>query len=321
MTVDREAWLRWRRTGITATDIAGIIGLSKWSSLYSVWAAKVGLLPEVEVTDAMEFGSRAERMVGEWFTDRTGLYVTGEQTWCTHPDDPACLATVDGFVVESRSSTPADALGGFEIKTTTDTAAEWDVQIPNHVMCQIQWQMYVTGMPRTWLATLHLGFRVQFEVRVVERDDADIALLVAAATAFWTDHVLTGIAPETDGTDATTTALRAAWPGDGDLDPLEADNTLTIVCTRINAIKARIKEAEESLAVEENFLRAALGDRTALTHGLDKKGRPVVLCTWKPSTRTGFDTKGLKAAEPEIAAKYTTTTPTRTLLVKPNKGE
>lgn len=34
---DRAAWLEARRTCITATDIAAIVGLNHWSSPLSVW--------------------------------------------------------------------------------------------------------------------------------------------------------------------------------------------------------------------------------------------------------------------------------------------
>ena len=311
----RDEWLHWRRTGITATDTAGILGLSPYTSPYAVWADKAGLLPATTVTDAMEFGSRAEDMLAGWFHDRTGMFVLGEQTWCTCPDGWK-LATVDGFVHGNPAAPLADALGGYEAKTTTDTADEWDDEIPHHIMCQVQWQMAVTGMPRTWLATLHLGFRVEFRVRVIERDEDDIAALVSTCEAFWLNHCKTGIPPMTDGTEGTTRALRAAFPGDEELDAVPATPDLVTARERIIANKERIKTCEAIIADEENLIRAHLGDHVVLTNGTDDKGRAIVLATWKPSIRTSLDAALLKANEPEIAAKYSKHTQTRVLLVK-----
>ena len=44
--MSREAWLELRRHSIGGSDAAGIVGLSKWASPYSVWAEKTGRLPE-----------------------------------------------------------------------------------------------------------------------------------------------------------------------------------------------------------------------------------------------------------------------------------
>jgi putative phage-type endonuclease len=315
---DREKWLAWRRTGITATDTAGILGLSPYSSPWAVWADKAGLLAPADVTDAMEFGSRSETMLAQWFTDKTGLYVAGEQTWCTTSAELFMLATVDGFVVEAPFANIGDAIGGFEIKTTTDTAKEWDEKIPDHIVAQVQWQMAVTGMPATWLATLHLGFRVEFATRVIERNEGDIGLLVNRCRKFWTDHCLTGVPPDADGSDATTNALRDAYPGDSDLDAVEATPALLRAQDRILANEERIKTCQAIIDAEKNLIRAALGDHTALTTGVDAKGKPVVVATWKPSSRSGFDTTRALA---EVAGLdvYRTTTATRTLLVKPPK--
>ena len=315
----REEWLAWRRTGITATDAAALVGLSRWSSPYSVWANKAGLLPEDEASDAMEFGTRAEPMLSQWFHDRTGMWVRGEQSWCANPAEPWMLATVDGFAVEDGNDGVGPRrreLGGVEHKTTSDSPGEWDTAIPDDIMCQVQWQMAVTGMPRTWLSTLHLGFRVRYVVRVIERDEDDIAALIAAARPFWLDHCLTGIAPPACGLDATTMALGSVWTGDTKLDAVEADADLAAARALILVIKEQIKYKEDGVTAAENQIKAALGDHTALTAGTDAKGRPIVLATWNPSETTRLDVKRITAELPDVCAPYMTTKQTRTLLIK-----
>lgn len=41
--MSREEWLVRRRKTIGGSDAAGIVGLSKWASPFSVWADKTGL--------------------------------------------------------------------------------------------------------------------------------------------------------------------------------------------------------------------------------------------------------------------------------------
>ena len=101
---DRTDWLAWRRSGIGASDVAGILGLSPWASPFSVWASKIDDQADDHDNDAMEFGRRAEVMVAPWFADRTGLTVAGEQARCTHRDDTWKLCTVDGFVLDGPNS-------------------------------------------------------------------------------------------------------------------------------------------------------------------------------------------------------------------------
>ena len=68
-TVDTRAeWLRWRRSGIGASDIAALLGISPWASPFSVWADKLGLLPDEELDDddVREFGRRLDALALEF---------------------------------------------------------------------------------------------------------------------------------------------------------------------------------------------------------------------------------------------------------------
>lgn len=285
--IQRAEWLAWRRTGITATDAPAIVGLSNYGSAYSVWASKMmtddgPLIPDDDraATDAMKFGKYMEPGLALWFQDEhPGLFVSGEQMWCTHPVDRWRIATIDGAVTETPNGDIDGALGGFEIKTTGDSAAEWDEQIPWYVQAQVQWQMAVTGLPRTFLATLHRSFGFEFKVRVIERDDTDIAMLVDAARTLWFDHVCTGIAPPTDSSHATTAALRAAYPEHLEGETADITELADLLASRVHC-KADEKNIKERLAEIDNRLAAALG--TAETGLVD--GEPAV--TYRSQTRT-----------------------------------
>ena len=314
VTDEHTDWLNWRRNGIGASDVAGVIGLSPWASPFSVWASKVDDITDDHDTDAMEFGRRAEIMVAPWFADRTGLHVAGEQTRCIHRSDAWKLATVDGFVIDGPNSDISAALGVLEIKTTGDSVADWADGVPVHYRCQATWAMHVTNMPRCWFAVLHLAFgRPRFEVYEFARDADEERFVVDACHTFWHDHVLTGHPPDVDGHSATTEAVKAHWPtADGSL---EADALTRRMCDRIRAHKATAKLLDANITEAENELRAALGDREALVDGTG-----TVLASWKAQTANRFDGAALKAAHPELVAEFTKTTTTRVLRVK-NKGE
>lgn len=315
---DRADWLNWRRTGLGASDVAGVLNLSPWASPFSVWASKVDDVDDTHDTDAMEFGRRAEVMVGPWFADRTGLVVAGEQTRCAHPVDGWKLATVDGLVFDGPDTDTADALGVLEIKTTSDTVDDWAQEVPVHYRCQATWAMHITGLPHCWFAVLHLAFgRPRFEVYQFDRDLDEEAFVVDACTRFWRDHVLAGAPPAVDGHHATADAIKAHWPtADGTVD---ADSEARRIVERLRAHKKTLAAVQSNVDVAENELRALLGDREALVDGTDAKGRPVVLASWKAQQATRLDSKALKAAHPDVAAQFTTTTTTRVLRI--TKGE
>ena len=263
---DRRAeWLEWRKQGIGASDIAGILSLSPWASPWSVWADKSGLLPDSPSNGPQEYGKRAEPMIRQWFEDDTGLTtLAGEEVWVSNPDKPFIRATPDDVVGESATSPLADALGGLEMKAELGRS-RW-LEIPSHYQTQGQWQMAATGWDRVWFAVLH-GF--SFETYVLERDQSDIDFMVKRAEQFWTDHVLTGDPPPVDGHDATTEALAVVYPDARDEAADLTDHAETFkALIRAKAAKKTIETEVKSLS---NEIRAAMGE----CHSAEVDGRAV----------------------------------------------
>jgi putative phage-type endonuclease len=284
---DRAEWLSWRRSGIGASDVAAVLGISPWASPFTVWVDKLGLLPDEDLDDddPREFGRRAETMIAPWFTDKTGLEVAGEQTRLTSGENPWMLATLDGMVYEFNTMAKnwresdvyppqfvesALCLGPLEIKT--DNGRPWD-EIPAHYQCQGQWQMAVGGWDRMWFAVLH-GRR--FRIYELERDQADIDLMKERALDFWVSNVMAQVPPTVDGSEATEAVLRALYP---DADPGKTvelgDHGAGLL--RHLATEKRIAKATDKVIKEDtNQLRSLIGDAyQGVVHGR----RAVTLAT------------------------------------------
>lgn len=274
---EREQWLAWRRQGLGATDIAGIVGLSPWATPYSVWAEKSGRLPLDAGEDSIvqEFGRRAEAMLGPWFEDRTGYVLRQFQHRAESSSWSVARCTVDALVFRRRSR---KALGAAEFKST-GWQRDWE-EIPAHYQCQIQWQLYVLDLERAWLPALH-GRRLA--IYTVERSQDDIDYLVGAARKFWREHVLADVAPPVDAHKATTDALGGIRRHEGEAVDLDAHTDLLRAYVAAKRQAATAKAIQDSLA---NEIRAALGEATAGTVA----GVPVVtypLRTRKPYTVEG----------------------------------
>ncbi len=96
LTADQQAI---RRTGISGSDAAGILGVSPWTDPAGVWLSKV--YPEA-VSDEkfaqerpwLEAGARLEPVIAKWFADETGIQLVkgrtikdAENNWlCATPD-------------------------------------------------------------------------------------------------------------------------------------------------------------------------------------------------------------------------------------------
>lgn len=73
-----------------------------------------------------------------------------------------------------------------------------------------------------------------------------------------------------------------------------------------------LERMQEELTAEieaiKDAIKAAMGDQEAVTAGAYK-------ITWKPVTTSRLDAKALKAALPDVAARFTTSTTTRRFCV------
>lgn len=313
---ERMAWLERRRRGIGASEVAGILGLSPWSSPWAIFADKCGLLPiEDRDSEPMEFGRRAEPMLKQWFEDRTGFTVTGTQREAEHPEHPWAIATLDGEVLDDAGA----LLGIAEWKATSEP--EW-VAVPDMYACQAQWGMFVTGTERCWFGVLHAAFgRPRFRIYEFARDQSDIDFIVARCSAFWHDRVLTGVPPDVDGSDATTEAICAVWPEQVPTSVTHADADALATLALIRHDEAEAKRLDRQITERKNYLRAVLAETETLIDptDLDAKGNPRKLASFKTQSATRIDSAALKARMPRVAARFSTTTSSRVLRLSPTK--
>lgn len=301
-------WHAWRARHIGGSDIAVVAGLNPWASRWALWQRKRGLLPyEAEPADAdreqrFRLAHDHEATVAREFALLSGLHIVGEQTWCEHPTHKHHGCTVDGFVTESPTSSIDDALGVAEVKTTA--APGWPT-LPDWVLAQAQWQMHVTGLGHAWVPVMFRGQRVQ--VYEVDRDEADIAALVAVADAFW-DDVQAGRPPAPMAADLP--ALQARYPLAAAGQELALDDKAQLLVRNI----AQVRASAKVLRAEEDGLVAQLLERVGAADTLLVNGD--VVATWRNATRTRIDTKALARDHPAIASEYERETSYRTLRIK-----
>lgn len=312
---DRAEWHEWRAKGIGASDIAGLLGLSSYSSPYSLWLDKTGQLPpRPEDTARQRIGKRMEALLAAEFHDHYPyLWAVGEQTLCEHPDHPWMRCTVDGFAVQSAGAHDiSEAVATVQYKT--DGRHSWPDGIPVAIRAQCIWEMAVTGLRHCFLVVMFAGFRVEvFEIPWDESAESDWLVMRVAAEEFWHDHVLAGVAPPIDDSSATTDALELMGET-AERSPMAADAKARALVADIRTYTLNRKQAEADENRAKNELRALMIDYTDLIDG------EVTIATWRPQVRRTIDTGLLKERYPDIAAECTKETPSRPLLVPDRKG-
>jgi putative phage-type endonuclease len=325
MNADRDEWLAWRRQGIGASDVPGLMGLSPWESPYSIWADKMGLVDDDDPTDAMTHGLWAEHSIVPWFEQETGLTVGFRQYQAVGPDD-WMLATLDGAAFELGRQTIAtegpwlnlsDALALIECKATADSPRKWeDEGIPIQYAVQATWQTIVTGIPTVKFAVLHVPFgRLTFRIYDYTPDLDDIALVTRTASDFYHNHIVTKTAPDPDAHPATTAAIRHRYNITDPDDILYADPVTSDYVYALREAKRNLANAEQRVTLFENALKDRMADCAELR---DDHG---VLATWRSQTTDRIDVKRLRAEHPDIASEYTTTTRTRVFRLKDTKDD
>lgn len=293
---DREEWLAARRKGVTASEIAAILGLSPWESTFGLYWKKLGVLSEDYDDDVLSLGRHLEPWIADrWAEDHpefvvrpSGLYANRERSWqlCT-PDRDLYYEQSETVqhVLEIKSSGSYDGWG----EDGTD-------EIPVYYRAQVLWQLDTLGLTEAHVTCFFLSSRSRRDY-VVRYDTADVELMRKAALEFL-DRLKNENPPPVDDHTATADALKALYPLDEDAPEAEIPAALADEYERA---RAAYTLAESRKSEAEARLRAAMGTaKRAVSGGQKVASRSVY-------ERAGVDAKRLRAEHPAAYAACRTT--------------
>lgn len=250
-----DAW--WRV--VTASKVAGIIGVSPYESPRSVWHKMRGDIPADTrpPTAAMHRGNILEPAVLAWWIDRhPEAVVIGQQSYRSL--EAWCAATVD------LEASIADELVLVEAKTAARDD-EWGPDgtdlIPVHYLTQVYWQLAMAPEAvRAYVAVL-LGPGLEFREYVIERDEDIQSDLVARCREFYAS-TRRGDPPPLDDTVATVETLKALHPEiNGTTVPID----LALAHEWLTA-KAHTEAAKARERAAESLIRDLMGEARYAAH-------------------------------------------------------
>ena len=276
---DHEAWLRARRTGIGASDMPAVCGVTRWGSPLSVFVSKVDT--EAPIDDEGEYqywGRRLEHEILAEFATVTGREVRAAGYLLRSKKWPWLITTLDGEQVGDSLCAPSAPWYPVEVKNTQDRRS-WRDGVPREVWVQCQSQLAVVGAPMGSVAVLQSG--CQFAWKDVLRDDAFILEhIVPDSKALWGKVVAGGPPPGVDGTEHTTKALARIFP-DANETTVALPGEFTGWHADLVQLKAQQKEIEAAREKIENEIRFQIGEAGA-SYGQLQTGETY---SWKPNRK------------------------------------
>lgn len=295
---DRAAWLAQRKSGLGGSDIAAILGLSPWRSPVDVWLDKTSNPTDVEMNEAMFWGTILEDVVAKHYADTEHVKVQRIGVMMRHPQNKWMLANIDRAIVTPGSRARFDggkllgADGILECKTASAyKSGEWgrdgdDEAVPVYYTAQCMHYLAVTGLEWCDIAVL-IGGQKYLSKRIV-RDDETIRGMVERAEEFWFRHVVERVPPEpTCAADAIK-----LYPRDSGIN-IEANEKTVTLLARARELKDQIAALELELDGDRkrgimgvmDRIKSWMGDASAITLGGE------TLATWraaKDSVKTDY---------------------------------
>lgn len=289
--------LAMRQTGIGASEIGVIAGLSRWSSPHEVWGRKCGLLPPVEETVAMRVGNALEEAIATLYSQDTGAVLLPADT-VRHPEHAFVLATPDRWVQGERKIVEIKTVGW---RMAYDWGDDADA-IPDYYRAQIEWQMLACGVDSCDVAALIGG--TDFRIYQFTRDPELAALLLTIGREFW-GHVERQEPPPVDGSTGASKVLAARF---------KANNGAMIQSTaRAEELAHELAKARaESIkaSAQEEALSNAIAEIIGYNDGIIGDGWKITWKAPKPSSKTDWKAVATELGAPAgVIAKHTVTKP------------
>lgn len=291
-----EEWKAARRQGVTASEIAVILGISPYDSAFNLYWKKLGELPDDFDNTAMSLGRHLEPWIADqWAADHPGAHVGVTGLWRSD-ERPWQMATPDRYVWDkSRSDVDGDSLLEIKSSGTYDGWGEdGSDQIPAYYRAQVLWQLDTLGMDRADVTCFFLSTRQRRDYTVAY-DVTDVYLMRAAALDFM-EQVERRTPPDIDAHTATLGALKALNPK---VDQDAEAEVPTMLALDYEAACEAVRLAGAEKALLENRLRDVMGTAKYAMHAGHKIATRSVYDVAEHVRRAGHVDKLISAKTPK----------------------
>lgn len=251
-----------RKNRVGGSDMATILGLSKWRTPYELFLQKTGEIPYVEAEEESpaDWGNILEPAIAKKFEARSELNGNLMKTRrhnapIINDEFPWLVANIDRDIVGQKTA--------LEIKNVNwRMGFEWGPdgtdQVVQEYLPQPMLYMLVMNLPTFHVAALIGGSDLRtYELK---RDKEWDELILEASHEFIYEHVLKGIPPEIEWAHRTTEDLLKKMYMEADGTEIVLSEEMSHWHSVLEQIKSEIKELSIAEKVAKNHIVAAMGN-------------------------------------------------------------
>ena len=185
----QDGWLAERRKAIGASEVAAILGLSKWSTPWEVWAEKTGRIDPWKGSEATKAGHLLENAVLDFASEALNAQLLRQVRICAEgvPLAATCDAiTPDRQPVEAKTTGIVGPVYG-------DWGDELTDKVPDQYLIQVHAQLICTQADVGYLFALIPGRGiVQYQFA---RNDRMVSTLCERISQWWDTHIVMDVEP------------------------------------------------------------------------------------------------------------------------------
>lgn len=298
---NHEEWLKAREGGVGSSEVAAILGVSPYTTPYQLWLAKTGQVPHKEEENfLMKAGHYLEDAISHFCADDAGLDIvknSAAEFVVVDKDKPYLRVSPDRYAFPLGEKKNLDNKCIIECKSTQKTVDPDD--IPRSWFVQVEYQMHVTRISRTYLAWLTQGRDFGYKQLGY---DADLCMMIEEeVTKFWIDCVIGGNEPPL----TTVGDILLKFPKHTEGKRLPAPDEIVNAWAELKDTNAEIKRLDALKEELEEKIKATMLDAERLIIPASADSPERTIATWKASKPSQkFDLESFKKAQPEIYAKY-----------------
>lgn len=330
-------FLEERKHGLGASDVACVLGYSKFRTPIEVWLEKTsdGVINDSNIYT--RFGNFAEEFVAREYGLERGVRTVRFNKQLRHSVFPNITGNIDRLVVPAGQRTAAHqgeirTSLGLECKTVSDwgfrKGGEWGDEedgVPMAYLIQCHIYLALTPCEQWDLAALVGGNKLK--IYTIQKNRSLEHELCRRGQDWWDKHVVTGIPPEP----SCEADVQLLYPQATPKKEAVADHVAFAAVRELRRINNEIAELEKiKEALQTDVKRGLAGAEILVDESGDK------LATWgNRKGRTMFDLRGLLEAQnpgalPEeinhlfadISRRFTkTAAPSRAFILKEMKDE
>lgn len=290
ITLERNAFLDERKTGIGGSDAAVILGLSKYKTPLQLAEEKLGAVEPFSGNRFTEAGNRLEDVIAHWYADTTHEKIARVNKTLRQKDHPYIMAHVDRRVLNRFRVLECKSADKWTMEQWGEEGSD---EVPDAYFIQVQHYLMFPSFIDGDLAALIGGN--DFRIYRIKPDEELQDMILRAEIEFW-ETIKRGDLPQPVNQDDT----KRLWPRDNG-KIIFADDEVIQWHEQLKEAKGMKKDLEKKISELKTKIQCFMGEHTILKDPHGKK-----LYSWKHQPLSSFKESALEEDYPDVFSRCTT---------------